>query len=263
MKLAVVVSTYNRPDTLVRVLDGLLNQSILPHEIIVADDGSTKETYKAIEPYLEKKQPVISHVWQEDKGFRLAHIRNKAIKASCSEYLVFLDGDCIPQRDFVKDHMKLARKGCFFQGKRVIVNKEASDWFSFEDTDSVLSLFKHLVCSRISNGHHIVRLPFLPPYTTKKLSGIRGCNMAFFKSDLEGVNGFNQAFKGWGREDSEIVIRLYSYGIKRREHPFRAICYHLWHPENSRDSMEQNDRLLEEAMASKNYYCREGLTDKT
>ncbi len=259
MKISVIVSTYNRPDTLKKVLDGLLAQNRLPDEIIVADDGSSDETKTMLLPYLKNNKVQIKHVWQKDDGFQLARIRNKAILKSSSDYLVFLDGDCIPQNHYVQDHLFLAQKGFFFQGKRVIVSQKASDTFTCFDTNSTIRLLKHAVTSAVSNAHHIIRIPFFPAFTTVKLSGIRGCNMGFFKDDLLAVNGFNEAFKGWGREDSEIVVRLYKYGIKRKEHPFRAICYHLWHKENTRKSIEQNDQLLEQAMSSDNYYCEAGI----
>jgi len=259
VKISVIVSTYNRPDALVRVLDGLIHQSRLPDEIIIADDGSTKETKQAIEPFLSSPDFRCVHVWHEDNGFRLAKIRNEAIKASQADYLVFLDGDCIPQHYYVQDHLALAKKGCFFQGKRVIVSEKASPTFTYNDTQSVFGLFKNLFLGNISNGHHVVRFPVFPAYKTGKMSGVRGCNMGFYKKDLLAVNGFNQAFKGWGREDSEIVARLYNFGIQRREHPFRAICYHLWHKENTRQGIDKNDQLLERTMASKLCYCQFGI----
>jgi len=259
VKVSVIVSTYNRPGALVKVLDGLIHQSRLPDDIIIADDGSTKETKQAIEPFLSSTDLRCVHVWHEDTGFRLAKIRNEAIKASQADYLVFIDGDCIPQHNYIQDHLALAKKGCFFQGKRVIVSEKISPAFTYNDTTSVLGLFKDLFSGNISNGHHIVRFPFLPPYKTDRMSGIRGCNMGFYKEDLLAVNGFNQAFKGWGREDSEIVARLYNFGVQRREHPFRAICYHLWHKENSRNAIDKNDRLLENALASNDYFCQSGI----
>ena len=259
MKLSVIVPTYNRPSALVKVLDGLLAQSRLPDEIIIADDGSDILTREAVRPYLSNTKIRVSHIWQEDKGFRAARIRNRAVKASGGDYLVFLDGDCIPHRHFINDHERLARKGYFFQGKRVIVSKKASPGFSFTDTDSALRLIRHLVLFRISNGHHIVRLPFFPSQITSKLSGIRSCNMGVFRQDIMAVNGFNQAFTGWGREDSELAVRLYKYGLKRKEHPFMAICYHLWHQENSRDNIEKNDALLNQTLAGEKYYCEFGI----
>jgi glycosyltransferase involved in cell wall biosynthesis len=259
MKISVIVSTYNRPDALEKVLDGLLHQTRLPDEIIVADDGSGRETGDMLRPYLDNSDIDIIHVWHEDKGFRLAEIRNKAIARAGGRYLVFLDGDCIPERHFVQDHLDLARTGCFFQGKRVIVNKHCTPFFRFRDTVSLMQRLKHLACRNISNGHHIFRLCFFPSYTTAKLSGIRGCNMGFFKKDLVAVNGFNQEFTGWGREDSELVARLYRYGLKRRENPFRAICYHLWHRENSRTGLGRNDELLEKTLQARTFYCTRGI----
>ena len=84
-------------------------------------------------------------------------------------------------------------------------------------------------------------------------------NMGLFKKDVTAVNGFNHDFTGWGREDSEFVIRLFRYGLKRKENPFKAICYHLWHPENSRNNLGKNDIILEKAIASKVYFCDSGL----
>jgi len=259
MNIAIIVSTYNRPDTLEKVLEGLLHQTRRPSEIIIADDGSNNDTRDMLEPYLKNKIIRITHVWHKDDGFRLAEIRNKAIIESNSEYLVFLDGDCIPDSHYVEDHLSLAEEGFFFQGKRVIVSKNASMDFTFHDIKSMFRLFKHALTSAISNSHHILRIPFFPSYTSSKLSGIRGCNMGFLKKDLLSVNGFNQGFKGWGREDSEIVVRLYNYGIKRKEHPFRAICYHLWHKENTREAIESNEQLLDKAMRSNDYYCNTGI----
>lgn len=264
MKLSVIVTTYNRPGALVRVLDGLLAQTCLPHEIVVADDGSRDETREALVPYLNRKTaPRILHVWQADEGFRAAMSRNRAILASSGEYLVLLDGDCIPEQHFIEDHLALARPGCFFQGKRVLVNEKLAGRFTFKDTLSVPVQAGLALTGGLSNGHHILRLPVLPPRRVRGMSGIRSCNMGLFRKDVVAVNGFNHAFTGWGREDSEFVIRLYRYGLKRLEHPFRAVCYHLWHSENPRDSLERNDRLMEEIRDAGEYYCCEGLASLT
>ncbi|MCP3941308.1 MAG: glycosyltransferase [Desulfobacteraceae bacterium] len=260
MKVSVIVPTYNRPKALVKVLDGLVNQTRLPHEVIIADDGSTKETAGVLAPYLSRPDIFVHHVWQEDRGFRLSRIRNKAILKARGDYLLMLDGDCIPEKHFVQDHLLLAENGCFFQGKRVIVNQKVEDRFTCLNMDSFARRLVHAVTLDISNSHHILRLPFWPAHKTSKLSGIRGCNMGFFKKDLVAVNGYNQAIQGWGREDQEIVVRLYKYGLKRKENPFKAICYHLWHQENSRNNLEKNDKILEKAIASPVFFCESGLS---
>ncbi len=261
MKVSVIVTTYNRPDALKKVLDGLLHQTRFPSEILVADDGSNDATRQMLEVYIRYPQIRILHVRQEDKGFRAARIRNKAVVASKGDYLILLDGDCIPEKHFVQDHESLAQKGCFFQGKRVLVNRSAEDKFdhtvSGSGTRRVVLAFK----KGLSNRHHIFRIPFFPSHTTTRLSGVRSCNMGIFKDNLVAVNGFNHAFKGWGREDSELVVRLYKYGLKRKENPFKAICYHLWHKENDRAGLEKNDALLQQVIDSPSYECRAGLNE--
>ena len=202
----------------------------------------------------------LSHVWQEDRGFRAAGIRNRAILASTGNYIVLLDGDCIPDRHFVHDHCQLARPGFFFQGKRVLVGKKLAEGFTARSANSRrLGLF---FSRDIENAHHLIRLPLFPTLTTTRLGGIRSCNMGFFRKDIFAVNGFNTDFTGWGREDSELAVRLYRYGLKRREHPFRAVCFHLWHPENPRGGLERNDNLLRDAQASGHYECKNGLVQK-
>jgi len=259
MKISVIVTTYNRPNALKKVLDGLLVQSCMPHDIIVADDGSGPETRKMLAAYLNGKTPVIRHEWQEDQGFRAARIRNKAILVSRGDYLVFLDGDCIPEKHFVADHQELAEEGAFFQGKRVLVSQRASGMFNHKDTASISKRIGLVLSSKISNRHHLARIPFFPSWKKTGLSGIRSCNMGVFKTDVLAVNGFNHDFIGWGREDSEFVDRLYKYGLRRKENPFKAICYHLWHKENSRARLADNDALLAHCRKKNGYFCSRGL----
>lgn len=263
MKISVIVTTFNRPDSLKKVLEGLLNQTVLPWEIIVADDGSTEETsYLVDQMALSSPDCPVRHVWHEDLGFRAAEIRNKAILKSAGDYLISLDGDCIPDRYFIQDHLRLARPGYFFQGKRVLVERELQEEFNFFHTRKTWQLVGNAVKGKISNAHHLIRLPFVPAVTTSKMSGIRSCNMGFFKKNLFAVNGFNQAFQGWGREDSELVARLYNYGVRRMEHPFMAVCFHLWHEENDRSNLKKNDQLLRAVIDSGNYRCSHGLVDE-
>lgn len=263
MKVSVIVTTYNRPDALKKVLEGLLAQTCLPHEIIVADDGSGPPTRAMLASYLTLKDLRIVHVWQEDEGFRAARVRNKAILASKGDYLLLLDGDCIPEKHFVSDHKILASPGFFFQGKRALVNEKAIDQFDHHSMASFPRLVWLGLSSGISNSHHILRIPFFPSHQVEKLSGIRSCNLGIFKKDVEAVNGFNHEFTGWGREDTEFVIRLFRYGLKRKENPFKALCYHLWHDENSRNKLDKNDQLLEKTNQSESYYCRIGLDSLT
>jgi len=106
-----------------------------------------------------------------------------------------------------------------------------------------IKLLKFFFLHDISNTYHLIRFPFFPALSSTKLSGIPSCNMGFFREDIVAVHGFNQDFVGWGCEDSELVVRFYRYALKRKEHPFMAICFHLWHEENERKRLGINDEL--------------------
>lgn len=259
MKLSLIITTYNRHLMLQRVLEGVQHQTTIPHEVIIADDGSGQDTADLIHAFQAKFPTHLIHVWQENKGFRAAAIRNKAIRISSGDYLVLLDGDCIPTKYFIEDHIKLAQPSFFVQGKRVLVEQKLSESFSFQDMNSFISLLKHIITGQLSNGHHIIRLPAFPAFISKRLTGIRSCNMGFFRKDIYAVNGFNEDFIGWGREDSELAVRFFKLGLKKKEHPFMAICFHLWHKGYDRQSLTKNDELLKKAMISNEYTCKNGL----
>jgi len=259
MKLSVIMTTYNRPAALQRVLEGLRGQSRLPDEIVIADDGSGSETATVVAKAIQAGPFPVHHVWHTDRGFRAAAIRNKAIAKSTGDYIVSLDGDCIPERHFIKDHTRLAGRGFFYQGRRMLVSRGLSAAFDFSRANTFWKKLKLLFSGQIGNGHHMARLPWLPPIVSTSLDGVMSCNMGFFKADLLAVNGFNEDFEGWGREDSELAVRLFSYGLRRKSHPFMAICFHLWHAENDRSKLPDNDDLLANVRASGIYYCHNGI----
>jgi len=262
MKLSIIITTYNRPNELGKVLESLCGQTRPADEVIVADDGSGEDTKKLVDGFVNSFPGKLLHVRHEDRGFRAAEIRNKAILQSTGDYIVSLDGDCIPEKHFAEDHLRLAETGFFFQGKRVLVGKKLSESFCRDFADSRLLLLKAIFTGKISNFHHTLRLPFFPSRRSTSMSGIKSCNMGFFRKDIFAVNGFNQDFVGWGREDSELVVRFYKYGLKRKEHPFLAICFHLWHEENDRKNLPLNDERLRKALESNDYFCANGLVQR-
>ncbi|MBT9138314.1 glycosyltransferase [candidate division NPL-UPA2 bacterium Unc8] len=262
MKVGIIITTYDNPSALERVLKGLNLQTRLPDEVIIADDGSGNETATLISTFKERASFPATHLWQEDSGFRPAEIRNKAIKCSSSDYLIILDGDCIPNKHFVADHILMAEKGCFFQGKRVLVGKKVAEKFMSTHTASPLYLLRLIFYGSISNTHHLLRMPFFPSLKNRKVEEAKSCNMGIFRDDLLAVNGFNEEFVGWGREDSELTVRLYRYGLIRKMHPFIAICFHLWHSPISRENLSKNDAILQMAINSKEYFCKNGIVKK-
>jgi glycosyltransferase involved in cell wall biosynthesis len=246
LTVSLVISTYNRPDALEACLESVRRQSVLPIEVIIADDGSTEETRQTIERLAGGFPVPILHVWQEDDGFRLAKIRNRAMACAKGEYIVQTDGDIVMANDFIADHIRLARRNSYAKGVRVRLEKEISDAICRQPRRKCPTLFS----KGLMNRHKALR--FIPlahwfacHFKKGKAYGL-GCNMAFFKTDLLKVNGYDEAFEGWGREDDDIAHRLYRAGVAMRDIRFAAVCFHLWHKENSRDDMEENMRRCRE-----------------
>lgn len=257
--ITVIITTYNSPAYLRRVLAAYLEQTLFPMELVVADDGSTGETAAVIEEFRRTAPFPVRHVWHEDLGFRAAKIRNEAIKVSQGEYLLFSDGDCLPHPAFVADHAALAKPGYFVQGKRMLVRQQAAETFA---VTSGVNLLGQCLAGNLSGAHHLLRIPGFA-LVGHGLRGIKTCNFALYRTAALAVNGFNEAFVGWGREDSEFAARLLVYGLKRHDPPFSALVFHLWHPENSRDFLAENDRMLADAIASQAFRCPCGIVDET
>jgi glycosyltransferase involved in cell wall biosynthesis len=255
VKVSLIISTYNRPDALEAVLCSVLGQSVMPDEVIIADDGSTIKTKEIVEQYRSKFSVSIQHCWQPDEGFRLSAIRNKAIALAKSEYIISIDGDIILHKFFIEDHKAHAREGFFIQGSRVLVNKG----FILNQTTAV-----YFFTSGIRNRINTLRNSFLSSlfFITLKhrYKCIKGCNMAFWKSDLMHVNGYNEDFVGWGSEDKELAARLYNSGILGKRLKFSAIAYHLHHNSNiDQELLDKNNKLLQFTIAEKLLVCQNGI----
>jgi glycosyltransferase involved in cell wall biosynthesis len=258
MKISVIISAYNRAGYLERAVKGYFNQSVLPDEIVVADDGSTEETALLLKQ-LAKNAPVpLLHVWHEDRGFRAAKIRNTAIARSSGEQLIICDDDIIPSPDLVADHATYAEEGCFVQGHRVLLGPDISRWFTFND-GAPLKLLRFFFKGEVKNLSNAFHLPRPLIRLSQDMGGIRSCNMSFSRKSFLAVNGFNEDFEGWGREDSELVVRFYKYGLKRKDIKFRACCYHLYHGPYSRENLDRNDTLIKETVGRNGYYCANGI----
>ena len=257
MTTSLVITTYNRPDALQLVLESVLYQSHLPDEIIIADDGSEVKTRNLIEQMADTSMVPIFHAWQSDTGFRAAMARNRAIAMAKGEYIIMIDGDMVLHSDFIQDHLNVAEKGTFIQGGRVLLNRTK--------TEEVLVSHKltfSLFTEGIENRKNALYSPFLSRLFLKKRhspKGIKTCNFSLFRKDILAVNGFDNCFIGWGREDSEFVVRLLNYGVIRKNIKFAAIAYHLYHPENPRQSLPQNDRRLQKSMDENMIRCNNGI----
>lgn len=265
MNTAVILTTYNRPDGLAAVLEGYAAQRNLDFELIVADDGSTPETKNVVEDARRRVRVPLKHVWQEDRGFRAAAARNRAVAATEADYIIFSDGDCIPSRDFVGTHKRLAERGFFLGGNRVLLSPKfthrvlerripvhtwgwrqwAVSWL-WRDVNRLLPLMT------LPDGGFRKRTP-------TRWEGIKTCNLSVWRTDLVHVNGLDESYRGWGLEDSDLVIRLLHAGVRHKSARFAAPVFHLWHRELDRSRLAENQKRLDALLRSQDVRATLGL----
>lgn len=258
MKTTLLITTYNWPEALDVTLKSVENQTVKPSEIIIADDGSSEETQKLIETWQIKSKTPIIHSWQEDTGFRAAASRNKAIAKSSGKYIIMIDGDLILHPNFIENHLKHCQSNQFTIGPRVLLNEEYSKKLLLEKKID-FSIQSNEILSNRKNTINSSLLSTIFSHITKSDKQVRSCNMACFKSDLIKTNGFNEDFIGWGREDTELVVRLLNEKIKRKNIKFNANTLHIFHKENSKKMLSENDAILEKTRKEKLTRCKNGL----
>jgi glycosyltransferase involved in cell wall biosynthesis len=260
LNCSLIISTYNWPRALGLCLQSVLNQKHLPDEVVIADDGSRKDTENLIKEFQQNFPATIKHIWHPDEGFRLAAIRNKAIAASSFEYIIQIDGDLILHPYFVADHMAVMKEGYFVAGSRVMLSQKITA--NLIEHNSI-DVKKYGMSPFDTNA---IRSTFLRTILANKYKSkgkyrfyVKGCNMAFFKKDLLKVNGYNESFTGWGSEDREVAIRLINTGIKKQFLKNSGICYHLYHPSPSKEKELKNEELMKLAIETKSTWASDGL----
>ncbi len=259
--VSLIVSTYNWKEALALTLRSIAAQTVLPDEVVVADDGSREDTGATIRKMAVDFPVPLIHVWQEDAGFRLARVRNLAIAASSGDYVIFVDGDVILHPRFLADHLALIRPGTHLQGGRLNASPEESARLLAGGAPR----FSPFMPGRFKRKHAL-RLPWLAAHKARTADGgqVMGVNMGMWRSDLDRVNGFDDNYEGWGREDDDIAWRLKHAGIVRRPLRFAGLAIHLWHDTRWPDGVPPtevlpNDRFFNQTLATKATRCERGL----
>jgi glycosyltransferase involved in cell wall biosynthesis len=252
MKISIIISTYNWHLALKIILDNLVNQVLKQKEheieIVVADDGSDEKTKELLDT-MQSNYNFISYVWHEDQGFRKSMILNNAVLKANGEYLLFLDGDCIPFPDYLDEQIILAEKGYMVAGHRILLSEKMTkqilqnpmiinnivkwrlfNWIYARIRNNVNKIWPSL---RLGNGRWRY-------YRGDNWKYPKGCNFALWKDDYFAVNGFDESFKGWGHEDSDLFIRLLHNGIKFKNGKFSIPVIHLWHKISDRKYANSN-----------------------
>ncbi len=271
----IIVSVYNKIRELELILYALSAQSYRSFEVIIAEDGSDPGMKEFTEEWNKKNLLPVKHITQQDSGFRKNKILNEAIRNSSSEYLVFIDGDCIPHSDFVKSHFENMQNNTVLCGRRVNLTKKATRKISVE---TILNReYEKLKLSEIifsplnrknpgeNNNYNnnieegfIFRNKIMRKILTNEDEHILGCNFSTGKDLLIKINGFDENYEGPGLgEDSDIEFRLRLTGAKFKSVRNLAVQYHLYHEKTVEEP--KNMEYFIQIKKKKEFFCTNGL----
>ena len=260
LKATVIAAFYNKIDYLRLVLAGFERQSEKAFEFIVADDGSKQEVISELENLSEDLPFPLIHVWQEDRGFRKNKILNKAITTANSNYIIFIDADCIPHSRFVEEHISYSEKGSCFTGRRVNLSQKYTQNLSPQKVrdgfieKNNLELIKDGVFGDsfyVEKGFYL-KNRLLRKIFNKKERGLLGCNFSLYKKEILNINGFDERYEAPSiGEDSDVQFRLELNGVKIVSLNHIAVQYHLYHKllERSHENLALFDKIKEDKVA--------------
>ena len=257
-KITLLISTYNWKEALRLCLLSVSAQTVMPDEIVIADDGSKEDTRLLIDEFRRILPVPVIHVWHEDEGFRKTVILNQALAKATGDYIIQIDGDVILERHFIQDHLELMERGYFVCGSRTkigaAVTKRLVDGSIFKLNIS------NAKAGFVLNGFRSRKLrTFLAERYAKKIDHMRGCNMAYWRDDFIAINGYNEDLLDWGHEDGELVYRLHFAGVKKKFLKMGGIVYHLWHKEASKHNEEKHLQTLKLVKENKIHWCNNGI----
>jgi glycosyltransferase involved in cell wall biosynthesis len=260
------MTTYEMPRHLELVFAGLERQSTQDFELVVCDDGSGESTRNLIEG-LSKRAPFkVIHVWQKNEGYRRCKILNEGIRASSGEIVIFTDGDCIPHQHFIRDHIEQTETGRYLAGRRMELGEKVSSklappliaqgYFDYPHWSLIWS------CMTGDSEHLQRTVRVTHPALRQKLKmdrvpDMKGCNGSALRRDIEAINGYDEDYQGYGREDTDFELRLQHLGLKIKSLKGLALQFHVWHPRRS--FTPANDDRLEELKSSRRIRCTNGL----
>lgn len=258
MRTALLISTYNWNDALSLIFSSIKNQTVLPNEILIADDGSKPETKQLIDKFASEISVPVKHIWHEDLGFRKSMILNKAIAQTTCDYIIQIDGDCIMHPKFVSDHIQFSSPNKYLYGTRSTIKKKALNYL-FKDHIFRFNFFSKNISKRSRTIHNLILAKQNKPHSYFS-NQFRGCNVSYWRKDFIAVNGYNEDFEGWGREDSDLAIRMNNNCVLAQRLRYAGIVYHIYHKENSKANLSKNDAIQNETIKNKIVRCEKGIS---
>jgi glycosyltransferase involved in cell wall biosynthesis len=261
MRIALIITTYNWPEALRVVLESVKQQSRMPDEVVVADDGSSEETARVVDEVLGRSTMAWRHVRHEDNGIRQARIKNLGVRHASADFLVFLDHDVVLHPQFIEDHLSMAGHGWFSQGKRSFLPKDMTEHVL--EAGGFLS-FPGPMHPGLENRKNAFRSPGLGRILSRPRrfqTSLRGCNLSMTRESFLKVDGYDEVFDAaWGREDSDICYRLFHNDVRCRNLWFMALQYHLYHPVTKNREPDVLDEELEKVRKEKRTKAVKGFS---
>ena len=233
-----------------------------PEQLFVAQELINKVKSKCCGIKVKKDFPVpLIHLWQEDKGFRLAMMRNKSVAAATGDYIIEIDGDIFLHNKFVEDHKRLAKPGHYLRGTRVNLGQKLTEEICKSKVNRRIYPWTIGIQNRAETAIHSTPVSnFFADRYKKNVSSGLGCNMSFWRSDFLAINGYDEFFEGWGKEDDDLTHRLQRKGCKKRSLRFAGIVYHLWHGHESMESDQKNAEYFRKNNEKNIVYCENGVS---
>lgn len=258
LNITVIISTYNKIDWLEKVLWGFAVQTYQNLEVMIADDGSDDKTSALINEFRKTFPFTLRHIWHEDKGYRRQTILNEAILAAKGDYIIMTDGDCIPKKDFVETHAKLAKKNHFLSGGYCKLSLNLSESISKQEVqDGICFDFKWLNSKeklglsntlKLKSGRKLSEI--LDKYTPTNAT-FNNCNSSGWRSDFIAINGYDERMQ-YGGPDRDFGERLENAGIRGLQIRHRALTLHLDHPRGYKNQESIDKNLAIRAFNKKN-----------
>jgi glycosyltransferase involved in cell wall biosynthesis len=267
MKISFVVLTYNRTDAALTVLRSLAEQCSVGVEVLIADDGSKSGEVEKLLTQCPPFRCPVRHIWHPDTGFTAARARNLAAAHAQGDYLIFLDGDCIPNKRMVTHHTGLAEPGFFVNGSRVLLSEALSRRVLDGKIDITHSSPSFWLKAWLRGDSNKLLHLLVWPWRLFRVKqgfiwrGIRSCNFGVWRQDFLKVNGFDETFQGWGHEDADLVLRLCHLGVRRKNGFMATEVFHLWHQENKRDRESSNKSRVIQRMQTDQVQADRGLRE--
>lgn len=272
MKVSVIVPTYNRPEALRLCLTSLAGQTRLPDEVLVADDGSGPETARTISEFAGSSDCrfELRHVWQEDDGFRKPRILNETVRQSAGDFLVFIDGDCMAHREFVRSHLLSAEPGVIASGKRVDLGRGLTEKILKRGRPLARLTVPLIIDSLFSDtrkAEEAIRItsPMLRRLLHRDAisdDGVWGCNFSLHRELFYAINGCDEDFLDGSIEDNDLGIRVLNSGGRIKSVRALAVVFHLWHRSTwsfANEKFIRNREILRRRIELKEPRCVNGI----